>query len=285
MRPLEYIHQDWDRVNRELSVLRAGRQPLKENSAAERDYGLRVPALFRGVLERCARSRNATDIRLLVENAYTTAGRVPEEPWYADLVIQTAVNRIQQDGYDAISHEPDGTPRDLVWGYRWICGKSKVPRLTHRAMNRYAAPKDDPVWRIFGPPPLALGCSCVRETITDFEAKRAGLTRKRPTEPMITEKVVKAAKLKEYSGLIGLSVSAAAAALPDQRSTWVRYFISPRSQPNLYESQTRLVGREVPRADQGPLEEGDAAEREGQLLDALDRLKYEARVFHQAELK
>lgn len=115
-----------------------------------------------------------------LDDLYRSLGLDEQEGWYARLVVNNATGRAWQEGRDHLSHEWDEQaktwkPADWVWGYQWDHQDTGRPRPSHVAMEGHVAPKDDPVWQTFGPPPIAHNCHCIRWTLSLDDAIEKGL--------------------------------------------------------------------------------------------------------------
>jgi hypothetical protein len=115
-----------------------------------------------------------------LNDIYRSMGIAEQDAWYAELVLDNAMNRSWQEGRDSLSHTwNDKTGQweadSWVWGYEWEHQDSSAPRPTHAAMDGHVAPKDAEVWKTFGPPPIAHHCHCLRHTISIPEAQERGL--------------------------------------------------------------------------------------------------------------
>lgn len=115
-----------------------------------------------------------------LDDLYRSLGLDEQQGWYARLVVNNATGRAWQEGRDYLSHDWDEAtktwkPADWVWGYQWDHQDSGRPRPSHAAMDGHVAPKDDPVWRTFGPPPIAHNCHCIRWTLSLDDAIEKGL--------------------------------------------------------------------------------------------------------------
>jgi hypothetical protein len=114
-----------------------------------------------------------------MNDVYAAAGISDQQPWYTELVYTNNMNRAYQEGLDATAAELD-KDGDL-WGYEWVHSGAADPRPAHVALDKWAAPKNDPRWAQIGVPPIGHGCGCQRLPITHREAADRGLKADPPT--------------------------------------------------------------------------------------------------------
>lgn len=119
-----------------------------------------------------------------INDVYDAVGIDNQQKWYSELVYRNNMRRVRQEGLDAAAKRSGelGT----LWGYRWVHSGSDNPRPAHLALNGFEAPKDDPRWDSIGIPPIGHNCGCQRVPVSNYRARKKGLS-DAPETPMITE--------------------------------------------------------------------------------------------------
>ncbi len=110
---------------------------------------------------------------------------------HLDIVWRTNLAAAASAGRWAQYHAP--AVEGMYVAYEWRSARVAGTRPLHRAMHRFVASKDDPIWRIIWPPG-GYRCLCSVLALTEERAATAGFKGQRVFQDALQEDVVDAAE-------------------------------------------------------------------------------------------